>query len=1072
MMNQQRFNMPSQVITAAASKAVGELPSARTIVQISETCGTTTEAIWRAAKTALSGCCRPLFLTALLALPLTQATGQLPPSLGAASTFTILGGSTVTNTGGTLIIGDVGVYPGLAITGFPPGTVIGTIYAGVAPADTAHADTITAYNTVSTTPFTNDLTGMDLGGRTLTPGVYFFSSSAQLTGNLHLDTLGNPNAVFEFRVGSTLTTSSLSTVSVVGGGQDPNIFWQIGSSATLGIGTSFMGNILAHDSITLTTGSSLSTGRALAIIGAVTLDTNNVSNAGSLAPSLTGTYWNGGVSNLWSQINWSPDATGAVNVHMPLAGANLVFSVTGVVPIHQATILDFDANISSLTVNDSVAVTISGTNTLTISGAGLITGISINPGAGLTTIATNLILAGASQTITVNNLAGMAISGVVDGTIGLTKAGSGILTLTGANIYTGATNVNAGTLQVGNSLAGSLNATSLVTVAPGATLLIDLANAATFSNNVVNGGLVKWIAPGTNTQAFTSVITGVGSMAITGAGTTVLLGSNSFSGGTTVNTTGNVLVGNPLGVASTAFGTGVLTIHNGNVDTFSSQVLQINVGGYVQDGGQIGIHLLGATPGTYTQYNVTGTGNLTGGTVVPYDLSGVYVPKGGDIQNFIHTTSVLTGQFASNTPAAPIYNAAFNQIFTYQQGSTLLYPLITYDLHNANLTWVQASFQSVPGLTPNQGVIGRVIDQCLIMHPGANEPAIIYLNGQNTAALPALYDQIAPDELTAIFQAGFKSASAQAMTVKQHLDQIRNGANGYTANGFNPTSGRANRAPVGLDNQRWSFYVQGLGNSGSANSTANASGYSFMAIGGTMGASYLVNEHLVIGTSGSYANTTANLVNGGSIKTDSYRSNVYASVFGGGFYLDGLLGLSYNSYDTIRSSLLGFAKGGSNGVQFDSMINGGYDFHADHWMFGPVVSLGYTQVNLNNFTESGSLTPLNYPNQSQSSLRSNLGIRVSYTTLVKGVRITPQLRLSWQHEYLDSTQSITSQLAQCPGSMFSVSGPKFGRDSILVNLGFTAQITPMVNAYAFYGGQFGSTNYTSHSVNAGFLINF
>ncbi|MDI1313296.1 ice-binding family protein [Prosthecobacter sp.] len=1065
----QHCNEPTQAITQAAREAA----SANNIPSIAETCGTIPEAVWKAVKASLRGCCRPLFFTALLALPLTQAHGQLPPSLGAASTFTILGGSTVTNTGGTNIVGDVGVYPGFAITGFPPGTVIGTIYAGIAPADTAHADTITAYNTIATTPFTNDLTGIDLGGLTLTPGVYFFSSSAQLTGNLHLDTLGDPNALFEFQVGSTLTTSSLSTVSTVGGGIDPNIFWQIGSSATLGIGTSFMGNILAMDSITLTTGASLSGGRALAITGAVTLDTNNVSNVGSLLPLVvTGTYWNGGTSDLWSQINWSTDTSGADTVNMPLAGANLVFSVTGIVPIRQATQLDFDADISSLTVNDSVAVSISGTNTLTISGAGLITGISINPGAGLTTIATRLILAGTSQTITVNNLDGMVISGVVDGTLGLTKAGSGTLTLTGANIYTGATNVNAGTLQVGNSLTGSLNATSLVTVATDATMLIDLANGGTFSNNVVNDGLVQWIAPGTNTQASTSVITGVGRMAITGAGTTVLLGSNLFSGGTTVNTPGNVLVGNPLGATSTAFGTGVLTLTNGNVDTFNSQVLQINVGGYSQTGGQIGIHLLGATPGTYTQYNVTGAGNLTGGAVAPYDLSGVYVPSGGDVQNFLHTTGGLTGQFPSNFPAAPIYNTAFNQIFVYQQGSTLLYPQITYDPNNAYLTWVQSSFQTVPGLTPNQGAVATLLDQCQLMHPGGGDPALTYLNAQNIGALPGLYDQIAPDELTAIFQAGFQAAAAQATTVKQHLDQVRNNANGYTANGFNPSSGNPNGAPVGLENQRWSFYVQGLGNGASANGTANASGYSFMAVGGTVGASYLVNNHFVVGASGTYSDTTASLTNGGSIQMDSYRSNVYASVFGGGFYLDALMGLSYNSYDTIRSSLLGMATGGTNGVQFDSMLNGGYDFHADNWMFGPVVSLGYTQVNLNDFTESGSLTPLNFPNQYQSSLRSNLGIRVSFTTMLKSVRITPQLRLSWQHEYLDNTQSITSQLALCPGSMFSVSGPMMGRDSALVNIGLTAQITPMVSAYAFYGGQFGSTNYTSHSVNAGVMISF
>ena len=123
------------------------------------------------------------------------------------------------------------------------------------------------------------MTGQDLGGLTLTPGVYCFSSSAQLTGTLTLDAQGNPNAVFIFKIGSTLTTASNSSVVVINTGGNSsiacNVFWQVGSSATLGTGTSFAGNILALTSITLNTGANVS-GRVLARNGAVTLDTNNV----------------------------------------------------------------------------------------------------------------------------------------------------------------------------------------------------------------------------------------------------------------------------------------------------------------------------------------------------------------------------------------------------------------------------------------------------------------------------------------------------------------------------------------------------------------------------------------------------------------------------------------------------------------------------------------------------------------------------------------------------------------------------------------------------------------------------
>jgi hypothetical protein len=197
--------------------------------------------------------------------------------LATAQSFAVLGGSTVTNTGATTVYGNLGVDPGSAVTGFPPGLVAGgTIHTGDAVAIQAQSDTVTAYKALAGEALTVDLTGQDLGGKTLTPGVYHFSSSAQLTGALTLNAEGNPSAVFVFQIGSTLTTASNSSVLVINGGQDCNIFWQVGSSATLGTTTAFKGNILALTSITLDTGATVS-GRTLARNGAVTMDANHVS---------------------------------------------------------------------------------------------------------------------------------------------------------------------------------------------------------------------------------------------------------------------------------------------------------------------------------------------------------------------------------------------------------------------------------------------------------------------------------------------------------------------------------------------------------------------------------------------------------------------------------------------------------------------------------------------------------------------------------------------------------------------------------------------------------------------------
>jgi hypothetical protein len=202
--------------------------------------------------------------------------GQAPVPLGSATAFEVLAGSTVTSTGATTVHGDLGVSPGTAVTGFPPGLVNGTIHAGDPAAAVAQLDLTTAYNDAAGRTVGAITVAGNLGGQTLTPGLYKSTSSLEISsGDLTLDARGDANAVFIFQMGSTLTTTTGRQVILAGGAKAANIFWQVGSSATLGTTSVFKGNILALTSITVTTGAAVE-GRLLARNGAVTLGANVV----------------------------------------------------------------------------------------------------------------------------------------------------------------------------------------------------------------------------------------------------------------------------------------------------------------------------------------------------------------------------------------------------------------------------------------------------------------------------------------------------------------------------------------------------------------------------------------------------------------------------------------------------------------------------------------------------------------------------------------------------------------------------------------------------------------------------
>ena len=311
----------------------------------------------------------------LLAQPDSALAIATAPPLGTAQTFGVLAGSTVTNTGNTIIRGDLGLSPGTAVTGFPPGIVVppGTTHVTDAVALGAQNDATTAYNNLAGQPCDFGPFGpTDLAGQNLVPGVYCYSSSVQNTGTLTLNGLSTD--VWVFRIGSTLTTGPGS--SVVGTGSTCNIFWQVGSSATLDTTTTFEGTIIALQSISMNNGVTLK-GRALARNAAVTL------------------------------INDSIDATVCAGV--PPAGGVGLFKVFSPSPIglggvSTLTITFANTNSAAATLtapftdNLPVGVVIAGTPNVatTCGGAGVPTAI---PGGSAVTLPTGRTIPGGSVTV-------------------------------------------------------------------------------------------------------------------------------------------------------------------------------------------------------------------------------------------------------------------------------------------------------------------------------------------------------------------------------------------------------------------------------------------------------------------------------------------------------------------------------------------------------------------------------------------------------------------------------------------------------------------------------------------------
>ncbi len=319
--------------------------------------------------------------------------------------------------------------------------------------------------------------------------------------------------------------------------------------------------------------------------------------------------------------------------------------------------------------------------------------------------------------------------------------------------------------------------------------------------------------------------------------------------------------------------------------------------------------------------------------------------------------------------------------------------------------------------------------------------------------------------------------------IEHRLWDVRHGATGFSDSGFavrdkgyikdkQSMGGKEvlSSAPVAQSDKRWGLFITGSGEIVDVESTSIARGSSFNTAGVTVGTDYRVTDHFVLGAAFGYDNTSVDLNLGGQLRGDSGKGSLYGTYYNQGFYVNGIVGGGYSSIDTRRVTLGGFARGQTNGTDFDALVGTGYDYHIGGWSFGPLASLRYVRIGIDGFAEEGALGSMLIDSQSEDSLKSAIGLQVSYTAKIGRIALTPRVSAQWEHECLTSTSSIDAGFTSA--NSFTVQGPHIGRDGLLLDVGVSAQLTPRVGMFTYYTGELSRQNYSVHGFSGGFNVTF
>jgi uncharacterized protein with beta-barrel porin domain len=653
--------------------------------------------------------------------------------------------------------------------------------------------------------------------------------------------------------------------------------------------------------------------------------------------------------------------------------------------------------------------------------------------------------------------------------------------ITGGNGVAIDTTLSKGNTSVSN--AGTVN---------GSVELGDGINTVTLlTGGIINGNLdlgsntaSRLILDGSGQQLLTTAVTGtitdLGSLTKQGSGTWIIdedlsapISTDVIAGTLTIQnatlTSSAVTIGS--GGTVTGIGTIAGNVTNSGVISPGNPFGTLTISGnYTQtSSGIFRLQLAGLTPGSFGVLAVTGQATL-GGTLQIVPVGNIqFLP--GDKAVFL-TAKTISGSFST--------------IQNLISPNTLVDAKVVVLSNAVEVEAVQGDFTTV-ACNPNSLAVAKALNSAV---GDSRATALInFLDSQPIDQLCADFTLISPEEIAAVFSLDVSLANIQSANLQRRLEDIRAGSTGFSSSGFTingsapsyieglsgPTGAEGKTGPsvsAPIPENRWGFFATGLGEFTDVSSSDGARGFNFQTGGVTLGVDYRIGSNFAIGLTGGYAHTGVDLANNGSIDVNGGSGGFYATAFSGGLYLDTSVTGGASDYETHRTGLLGTANGSTDSGTVNVLAAGGYDWTKGALTIGPIASFQYTYVSLNGFTETGSLAPLKYGDQSIDSIRTALGIKASYDWKIGGVLIRPELRASWQHEYADSTYSIVAAFANGAGNNFTVTGPRIGRDSLLIGAGAAILWSDRISTYIYYDGELARENYDSQSVTAGVRLTF